>query len=140
MNTTPHRKSEEVEHLVSRYVDYLRNDRGLAKNSVLVYTPFIRSLLVDQVAKMGRVSVDAFDATSIRSFLLECIHGRSGEYARLLATALRSFFRFLFLCGDLPADLSAAVPTVCKPHRTVVPTFFRLSKSIGLSQLSTDRR
>ena len=104
-------------------MDYLRNDRGLAKNSVLVYAPFIRGLLVDQVAKTGRISVDAFDAISIRSFLLECIHGRSGEYARLLATALRSFFRFLFLCGDLPADLSASVPTVCKPHRTVVPTF-----------------
>jgi integrase/recombinase XerD len=123
LNTTPHRQSEEVEHVVSRYVNYLRNDRGLAKNSVLVYTPFIRGLLVDQVAKTGRVSVDAFDATLIRSFLLERVHGRSGEYARLLATALRSFFRFLFLCGDLPADLSASVPTVCKPHRAVVPTF-----------------
>jgi integrase/recombinase XerD len=123
LNTTPQRQSKEVEHLVGRYVDYLRNDRGLAKNSVLVYTPFIRSLLVYQAAKKGRVSVDAFDATSIRSFLLEWIHGRSSEYARLMATALRSFFRFLFLCGDLPTDLSASVPTVCKPHRTSVPAF-----------------
>ena len=123
MNTTPHRQSEEVEHLVSRYVNYLRNDRGLAKNSVLVYTPFIRSLLVDQVARTGRISIDAIDATLIRSFLLERVHGRSGEYARLLATALRSFFRFLFLCGDLQADLSASVPTVCKPRRTAVPAF-----------------
>jgi integrase/recombinase XerD len=123
LNTIRHPQSEEVEHHVSRYVNYLRNDRGLAKNSVLVYTPFIRGLLVDQVAKTGRVSVDAFDATSIRSFLLERIHGRSGEYGRLLATALRSFFRFLFLYGDLPTDLSASVPTVCKPRRTVVPTF-----------------
>jgi len=112
-------------------VNYLRNDRGLAKNSVLVYSPFIRGLLVDQVAKTGSASVDAFDATSIRSFLLERIHGRSGEYARLLATALRSFFRFLFLCGDLPTDLSASVPTVCKPAELRCPLFCRLRKSIG---------
>ena len=109
MNTTPHLQPEEVEPLISRYVNYLRNDRGLTKNSVLVYAPFIRCLLVDQVAKTGSVSVDAFDATSIRIFLLERIHNRSGEYARLLATALRSFFRFLFLCGDLPAMRCARV-------------------------------
>ena len=91
---------QELEPLVNRYLHYLRNERGLAKNSVLVYAPFVRGLLVDQVAKTGGVSVDSFDATSIRTFLLERIHGRSAEYARLLATTLRSFFRFLFLCGD----------------------------------------
>ena len=140
MNTTPHLQPEEVEPLVTRYVNYLRNDRGLAKNSVLVYAPFIRGLLVDEGAKTGSVSVDAFDATSIRSFLLERIHGRSGEHARLLATALRSFFRFLFLCGDLPTDLSASVPTVCNPAEIRCPLFCCPSKSIGLSQLSTARR
>jgi integrase/recombinase XerD len=123
LNITPYSQPEKIEPLFSRYLNYLRNDRGLAKNSVLVYAPFIRCLLVDQVAKTGSVSVDAFDATSIRSFLLERIHGRSGEYARLLGTALRSFFRFLFLCGDLPTDLSASVPTVCKPRRNTVPAF-----------------
>jgi site-specific recombinase XerD len=123
LNTTLYPQPEEVEPLVNRYLHYLRNERGLAKNSVLVYAPFVRSLLVDQVAKTGGVSVDAFDATSIRTFLLERIHGRSAEYARLLATALRSFFRFLFLCGDRPTDLSASIPTVCKPRRTAVPAF-----------------
>jgi len=82
LNTTLHPQPEEVEPHVSRYVNYLRNDRGLANNSVLVYSPFIRGLLVDQVAKTGSVSVDAFDGTSIRSFLLERIHGRSGHPPR----------------------------------------------------------
>ena len=31
----------EITHLHGRYVNYLRQDRGLAKNSVLVYAPFI---------------------------------------------------------------------------------------------------
>lgn len=123
MKTTQQKNPDEEHPLLSRYVNYLRRDRGLAENSVLVYRPHVRDLLAEQVAKTGSVSVQAFDATAIRSFLLNHIRGRSGEYARLLATALRSFFRFLFLCGDLPRDLSASVPTVCKPQRTAAPAF-----------------
>lgn len=123
MNTSLYSKPAEAHPLVERYVRYLRKDRGLAENSVLVYTPFIRDLLADQVAKTGGVAIEAFDATTIRRFLLEHIRGRSAEYARLLATALRSFFRFLFLCGDLPTDLSGSVPAVRKPRRAAAPSF-----------------
>jgi integrase/recombinase XerD len=112
-----------VDELVSRYVDYLRRDRGLAENSILVYAPFIRDLLRDQVSKTGRVSVKTFDATTIRSFLLTHVRGRSGEYKRLLATSLRSFFRFLFLRGDLAVDLSTSVPTVRKCQKPGIPAF-----------------
>ena len=114
MKRTPHPTPDETESLVRRYVGYLRQDRGLAGNSLLVYTPFIRDLLAGQVAKTGFVSTNASDAATIRSFLLEHIRGHSAEYARLLVTALRSFFRFLFLCGDLPTDLSGAAP-MCGP-------------------------
>jgi integrase/recombinase XerD len=109
--------------LVRRYVCYLRNDRGLAENSVLVYAPFIRKLIANQIAKTGSVSVDALNTTTIRDFLMGHIRGRSAEYVRLLATALRSFFRFLYLCGDLPADLSASVPAVHKPRRSALAAF-----------------
>jgi len=112
-----------VDELVARYVNYLRKDRGLAENSILVYAPFIRDLLRDQLAKTGGVSVRAFDATTIQGFLLSHIRDRSSEYKRLLATALRSFFRFLFLSGDLPADLSTSVPTVRKCQKSAVPAF-----------------
>lgn len=112
-----------VDELVARYVNYLRKDRGLAENSILVYAPFIRDLLRDQLAKTGGVSVKAFDATTIQGFLLSHIRERSSEYKRLLATALRSFFRFLFLSGDLPKDLSNSVPTVRKCQKSALPAF-----------------
>ena len=103
-----HQKNRKEDHpLVKRYVSYLRDVRGLAENSVLVYTPYVRDLLANQVAKKGAVSVRAFDASAIRDFLLDHSRGRSGEYVRLLAVALRSFFRFLFFCEELPTDLSA---------------------------------
>lgn len=118
-----HQKNKEDHPLVRRYANYLRDVRGLAENSVLVYTPYVRDLLADQVAKKSAVSVRAFDASAIRDFLLDHSRGRSGEYVRLLSIALRSFFRFLFFCGELPTDLSVAVPMVCKPQRTVPPAF-----------------
>lgn len=40
-----------------------------------------------------------------------------------MAITLRSFFRFLFFCGELPTDLSGAVPMVCKAQRTAPPAF-----------------
>jgi len=119
-----HQKNRKEDHpLVNRYVSYLRDVRGLAENSVLVYTPYVRDLLANQVAKKGAVSVRAFDASAIRGFLLDHSRGRFGEYVRLLAVALRSFFRFLFFCEELPTDLSASIPTVCKPQRTAPPAF-----------------
>jgi integrase/recombinase XerD len=112
-----------VDELVCRYVDYLRKDRGLAENSILVYVPFVRDLLRDQVSSVGDLAVEAFDAATIRNFLLSHVRERSGEYRRLLATSLRSFFRFLFLRGDLAVDLSLSVPTVRKCQKPGIPAF-----------------
>jgi integrase/recombinase XerD len=109
--------------LIREYAEYLRDDRGLAPNSLLVYLPFIRDWLSDHVARMGGVTMDAFDAATIQRFLVARTRDRSREYARLLATALRSFFRFLFLQGYQSTDLSRAVPTVCTYRNATVPAF-----------------
>lgn len=113
-----------IDRISGRYVDYLRQDRGLAENSVHVYAPFIRDFLGSQhAADTGLVIPAAFDATTIRNHLLARSKGRSGEYMRLMAVALRSFCHFLFLRGDTPRDLASAVPTVRKWRQSSVPTF-----------------
>ena len=112
-----------IDHINRRYVDYLRQDRGLAENSILIYAPFVRNFLNSQDAGDGRVFPNAFDAMTIRDHLLIRSKGRSGEYMRLMAVALRSFCRFLFLRGDTPRDLSNSVPTVSKWRQSSVPTF-----------------
>lgn len=113
-----------IDRISGRYVDYLRQDRGLAENSVHVYAPFIRDFLRSQhAADTGFVIPAAFDATTIRNHLLARSKGRSGEYMRLMAVALRSFCHFLFLRGDTPRDLASAVPTVRKWRQSSVPAF-----------------
>jgi site-specific recombinase XerD len=120
-----------IRDLFGRYMDHLRKDRGLAENSVLVYGQFVRDFLVYQTAVAGGAIERSFTAATIRDFLLAHIHGRSGEYGRLLATSLRSFVRFLYFRGIVTQDLSGAVPTTCKCRQAGVPAF--------LSPEETDR-
>lgn len=112
-----------ITKILDRYVDYLRQDRGLAENSVLVYAPFIRDFLNSQNAGDGDLLPGAFDATSIRNHLLARSQGRSGECIRLMAIALRSFCHFLFLRGETPRDQYESVPSVRKWRQSSVPRF-----------------
>lgn len=112
-----------VDDHLRQYVHYLRHTRGLAENSVLVYVSFIRDFLRAQGGPSGGVSVDAFDATTIRRFLLDHARDRPSAHRRLLASALRSFCRFLFVHGDLATDLSTSVPTVRRYRHATAPPF-----------------
>ncbi len=109
--------------LLQNYKDYLRKDRGLTENSVLVYVPFVRDFLAAQTTQAGCVSPESFDALMIQTFILDHTLGRSGEYTRLLCTALRSFFRFLVLSGQTLRNLSKAVPMARKYRQPVPPAF-----------------
>jgi site-specific recombinase XerD len=107
--------------LTQRYVYYLRTGRGLAENSVLIYTPCVRDFLAYWLTKTGSITIETLDVETIRAFLIERIAHRSSESSRLLAVALRSFLRFLFLRGETPRDLSAAVPMVRTYRLSGVP-------------------
>ena len=113
----------EVDRINRQYVEYLRQDRGLAENSVNVYAPFIHNFLDSQDAGSGHISSRAFDAATLRNYLLTRGEGRSGEYVRLLAIALRSLCRFLFLHGVTVRDHSHFVPTVKTWRQSSVPAF-----------------
>lgn len=111
---------DKLEH---RYMDYLRKERGLTENSIRVYLPFIHDFLTEQAAKTGCVSAKTLDAQTVQDFLLDRARSRSSEQTRLLATSLRSFFRFLYLRGETAIDLSLSVPTVRRWRQAKVAAF-----------------
>jgi site-specific recombinase XerD len=127
-----------AEELQKRYVEYLRNERGLAENSIRVYSPYISDFLSELMSRSDHASLGALDASTIQDFLLNRIQGRSSEYSRLLATALRSFLRFLFLRAEVPIDLSPSVPMVRKWRQSSVPTFI-LPEEVEHVLSATDR-
>jgi len=112
-----------VNTLYSRYISYLRDEQGLAHNSVLVYTLHIRNYLAGQDSGSGQVSPHAFEATTMRQHILDRSEGRSGEFIRLMGVSLRSFCRFLFLYGFTGGDLSVFVPSVRTWRHSSVPTY-----------------
>ncbi len=123
LRSAPQETDRGCDRYLRQYEEYLRKDRGLADNSVHVYVPFIRDFLRAQTFHAGCLSQDAFDTLKIRSFLVAQTKDRSGEYTRLLATSLRSFFRFLFFTGEIARDLSSSVPMVRKYRMSTPPSF-----------------
>lgn len=126
--------------LLQQYENYLRNDRGLAENSLRVYLPLIRTFLASKLAGSG--VPESLKSLTIRDFVIAQTRNRSGEYVRLLATALRSFCRFLFLSGHMPVDLSPSVPRVCKFRQSTPPAFLapeEVSRALAAIDRSTPR-
>jgi site-specific recombinase XerD len=105
-----------------RYADYLEKRRGLAAVTVGRYWPFIRRLLVERFGA-GPIRVRELGPDDIARFLLR--HARSGtpKVARLRATALRSFFRFLFQDGQTDSDLAGAIPAVPEWRLAEMPKY-----------------
>ena len=107
--------------LQRRYADFLRNEKGLAELSLHVYLPLVADLL-GYLEKQHRTrSVRRLDAGILRAFLFARARSRSSEWVRLLATSLRSFLRFLQAQGEIPHDLTAAIPSVRRWTQPGVP-------------------
>jgi len=135
-------ESSPAGELQHRYVDYLRNERGLAENSICVYSPYIHDFLATLVDRSGSVSPAGLDALTVQDFLLARVRDRSSEWSRLLVTALRSFLRFLYVRGETAIDLSISVPVVRRWRQASVPTFLspeEMERVLSATDRSTPR-
>jgi site-specific recombinase XerD len=107
-----------------QYANHLEKERGLAAATVAGYWPFIRCLFVERFGN-GPINVQELGPDDIARFLLR--HARSGspKIARLMVTALRSFFRFLFQHGQTQSDLARAIPTVPEWRLAELPKYLK---------------
>jgi len=123
--------------LLGRYLDYLRDRKGLSDRSLQVYSPFVRTFLARVIAS-GSGRLDVLDSSTVRTYLLDHARSRSISYVKLLSAALRSFLRFLFLDGEMATDLSTAVPPVRRWRLAPVPPFL-LPDEVERVLAATDR-
>lgn len=121
------------------FEQYLKQERGLSQASLFNTLPFVRRFLVDRFGAAGPISLADVHPPDITQFVLRYAKTMSPGRAKLLVGALRSYFRFLHLRGEIASDFSGAVPTVADWRLSSVP------KSIEPQQVerllkSCDRR
>lgn len=103
-----------TEEALATFDDHLRRVRGVCEGTRVNYLRFVGAFLADRFPD-GRVEVDALDAHDVVEFIGAATRRYKPRTVELVATALRSFFRFLRGEGLGREGLQDAVPMV--PHR-----------------------
>lgn len=101
---------------------YLARERGLSPATLLNTLPFVRRFL-DSRFSGQRVRLDELRAPDVTAFVLGNAHAESPGRAKLMVGALRSFFRFLLLRGDITIDLAGVVPSVAEWRFSTLPRY-----------------
>ncbi|MBM4319078.1 MAG: integrase [Deltaproteobacteria bacterium] len=117
----PLQSASPVEQLVGRYEEYLRVERALTEATVVNYRPFVSRFLAERFENQ-LICLRNLVPSDIQQFMLRRAPLLSPGRAKLMGTALRSFFRFLLSHGEIDADLAAAVLPVAD-RRALMPKY-----------------
>jgi len=110
--------------LKARYEEYLRKERGLSPATGYRYWFVLRRFLGERFGD-GPIRLRDLRPDDVTHGLLRHAPRRG---IQLYASALRSFFRFLFQEGDTDCDLSAVVPTVRRWRLVDVPKYLKAAE------------
>ncbi len=106
--------------VLARYEEHLRRERALAASTVTRYLRLVGAFVAERLAG-STAALRALRADEVRTFLLERASRMSPKSAQLMAGALRSFLRFLFVRGKTRVDLALAIPMVRQSRLVSVP-------------------
>src|SRR5437773_2222163 len=120
------------------YEHHLREARGLARATIINYVPFIRSFLQDCFGD-APVTLSHLGAHDVVGFVQRQAPRLHPKRAKLLASALRSFLRYVRYRGSSKLDLAAAVPVVAYSSRSSIPRAIAADR-VGQLLASIDRR
>lgn len=109
-----------VEQRAQAFERYLREERALAKATIVNYVPFIREFLKDCFGS-GPVRLSRLCAGDVVRFVQRRAPQLHLKTAKLLTTALRSFLQYGRYRGDIRLDLAAAVPLVANWSMSSIP-------------------
>jgi site-specific recombinase XerD len=104
------------------FVQYLREQRGLSAATLHNYLPFARCFLSECFGQ-GAVELKQLSTADVTEFVLRHAPNLGTACAKLMITALRSFFRFLHQRGELDMDLANAMPTVAHWRLSTLPKY-----------------
>lgn len=116
----PRRQVTPVEKCVRAYEVYLFEERALAQATVINYGPFILEFLKERFGS-GPVELSGLRAKEIIRFVQRQAQRLHLKRAKLLTTALRSFFQYARYRGQIRLDLATAVPCVANWSMPSIP-------------------
>ena len=99
---------DPIGRIPRRHERFLVNERGLSSETVRRYLPIVRAFLIERFGTRP-VALESLAAQDANRFILRHSQGFSRAHAKMLATVLRSFLRYLLLRGDISVNLAAAV-------------------------------
>jgi len=98
----------------------LREERDLAEATIVYYVRFTSRFLKDRFSS-NSVKLSRLCARDVIEFVQREAPRLKPKQAKLLTTALRSFFHYLRYCGEIQQDLAAAVPCVANWSMPSIP-------------------
>jgi site-specific recombinase XerD len=111
-----------IQQCVEEYKDYLLRQRGLSESSLPNYLSYADQFVSDRFAD-GQPRFEELTAQDATEFVRVHTAMLSRSRAKLLVTALRSFFRYLLHQGRIPIDLSRCVLPVAAWSMSSLPKF-----------------
>lgn len=117
MSASPPTPSEQC---VLAYEQYLREERALAEATIVNYVPFVTRFLEDCFG-FNPFKLSRLRARHVVEFVQREASQLSPKRAKLLTSALRSFFQYVRYSGKTTLDLSAAVPSVANWSMPSIP-------------------
>lgn len=125
-------------HIACDFQHYLLHQRCLAPRTVQSYLDTVQRFLGSRFGALP-LRLEGLYARDVTAFMVQQAQPYSPTRAKVIATALRSFCRFLLQHGAITHDLAQAVPTVPNWRLSTLPKFMKAEDVACLLQ-SCERR
>ncbi|HXZ18203.1 MAG TPA: tyrosine-type recombinase/integrase [Roseiarcus sp.] len=111
-------RPEEIWPVLARYRRWMHEQRGLADSTL----DLRERILADLLRALGD-NPEAYTAAAVRGFVLERARPHGRGHAQTIASATRSFLRYLIATGQCPAGRDHAVPGFANWQLATTPRF-----------------
>jgi site-specific recombinase XerD len=108
--------------ITNEFRHYLLQERGLSPLTLLNYVPVVEQFLFERFHNRAP-NFATLRAPDVTGFVTRHAHQLSPMRAKLMVTALRSFFGYLRYRGAIATDLAGCVPTVPNWSLSTLPRF-----------------
>jgi site-specific recombinase XerD len=113
-----------LDQALADFRKYLVQERGLSKQTIGGYVPIVRSFLSERFGN-GAIRPCDLRQADTNEYLQRRQAAHCPATLQGMTAALRSYFTFLHLRGDIHMNLAAAVPAVACWRLSTVPKFLK---------------